>query len=300
VKSPARYSRSLCIAVLSVFLAVLSLACASARNSATTPQSAHPVSAPAASEDGTEGYATEQSSEPAPAEVRNELMASRDARVAPAKDAKSSLPATERPSKGVSTAPSDQAAKDGGRDENASKTSKGPLLIYKADVALAVFEVNKGLDAVEKIARDAQGYLVSRRDDTIVIRVPAAGFDGSLQAVLQLGDVLKRNLEVEDVTAQMNDLTTRLKNAEAMRARLEQLLTTAKTTEEALKVEEQLGRVTGTIESLKGQIRLMSELVSFSTITVTFRPTVTEKVNSKFKLPFRWLEELGLSRLMSL
>ena len=111
---------------------------------------------------------------------------------------------------------------------------------------------------------------------------------------------MKRNLEVEDVTAQMNDLTTRLKNAEAMRARLEQLLTTAKTTEDALKVEEQLGRVTLDIESLKGKLRLMSELVLFSTITVTFRPTVTEKVNSKFKLPFRWLEELGLSRLMSL
>jgi len=274
----------------------LSLACASA----TPSRSAYSVSAPGAPADGSEGIVSEQSSEAAPAEVRNELMAARDTRIAPPKDAKSSLPATAVPPKGVSAAPSDQAAKDGGHEENASKTPKGPLLIYKAEVALAVFEVNKGLDAVEKIARDAQGYLVSRREDTIVIRVPAAGFDGSLQAVLLLGDVLKRNLEVEDVTAQMNDLTTRLKNAEAMRARLEQLLTTAKTTEEALKVEEQLGRVTLDIESLKGKIRLMSELVSFSTITVTFRPTVTEKVNSKFKLPFRWLEELGLSRLMSL
>lgn len=182
----------------------------------------------------------------------------------------------------------------------AANATREPLLIYRADVILAVFEVNKGLDAVERIAKEAQGYLVRRTQDTITVRVPAAGFDGSLQAILKLGDVLQRNLQVDDVTAEMNDLTTRLKNAEAMRARLEQLLSSAKNTEEALKVEEQLGRVTGEIESIKGKLRLMRELVSFSTITVSFQPATTEKVNSKFKLPFGWLNDLGLSKLLSL
>jgi len=182
----------------------------------------------------------------------------------------------------------------------ANKTARAPLLIYKADIILAVFEVSKGLDAVEKIAKDADGYLVTRHDDSVTVRVPAAGFDASLQAVLKLGDVLQRNLQVDDVTAEMNDLMTRLKNAEAMRARLEQLLSSAKTTDEALKVEEQLGRVTGEIESIKGKLRLMSEMVSFSTITVSFRPAVSDKVNSKFRLPFHWLNDLGLSKLLSL
>ena len=188
-----------------------------------------------------------------------------------------------------------------GSDANsAAKGPRAPLLIYRADIVLAVFEVSKGLDAVEKIAKDAEGYLVTRRDDSIVVRVPAAGFENSLQAVLKLGDVQQRNLQVDDVTAEMNDLTTRLKNAEAMRARLEQLLGSAKTTEEALKVEEQLGRVTGEIESIKGKLRLMSELVSFSTITVTFRPVVSDKINSKFRLPFEWLNDLGLPKLLTL
>jgi hypothetical protein len=189
---------------------------------------------------------------------------------------------------------------EGSESGVANKAERAPLLIYKADIIIAVFEVSKGLDAVEKIAKDAQGYLVSRHDDSVTVRVPAAGFDTSLQAVLKLGDVLQRNLQVDDVTAEMNDLTTRLKNAEAMRARLQQLLSSAKTTDEALQVEEQLGRVTGEIESIKGKLRLMSELVSFSTITVSFRPAVSEKVNSKFRLPFGWLNDLGLSKLLSL
>ena len=33
---------------------------------------------------------------------------------------------------------------------------------------------------------------------------------------------------------------------------------------------------------------------------VSFRPAVSDKVNSKFKLPFRWLNDLGLSKLLSL
>ncbi len=189
---------------------------------------------------------------------------------------------------------------EGSESGVANKTARTPVLIYKADIIVAVFEVSKGLDAVEKIAKDADGYLVTRHDYSITVRVPAAGFDVSLQAVLKLGDVLQRNLQVNDVTAEMNDLMTRLKNAEAMRARLEQLLSSAKTTDEALKVEEQLGRVTGEIESIKGKLRLMSELVSFSTITVSFRPAVSDKVNSKFRLPFRWLNDLGLSKLLSL
>ncbi len=202
------------------------------------------------------------------------------------------------------TAVAASSAKEGQTDRPesgvANNAARAPLLIYKADIILAVFEVSKGLDAVEKIAKDADGYLVTRHDDSVTVRVPAAGFDASLQAVLKLGDVLQRNLQVDDVTAEMNDLMTRLKNAEAMRARLEQLLSSAKTTDEALKVEEQLGRVTGEIESIKGKLRLMSELVSFSTITVSFRPAVSDKVNSKFRLPFHWLNDLGLSKLLSL
>ncbi len=193
-----------------------------------------------------------------------------------------------------------EALTEGSESGVANKAARAPLLIYKADIILAVFEVSKGLDAVEKIAKDADGYLVTRHDDSITVRVPAAGFDSSLQAVLKLGDVLQRNLQVDDVTAEMNDLTTRLRNAEAMRTRLEQLLSSAKTTDEALKVEEQLGRVTGEIESIKGKLRLMSELVSFSTITVSFRPAVSDKVNSKFRLPFGWLNDLGLSELLTL
>ncbi len=181
----------------------------------------------------------------------------------------------------------------------ASTESHAPLLIYKADIALASFDVEKGLDAVEAMAKKAGGYLVMRSSSQIVVRVPAAAFDASLKAVLELGDVLRRDLSVDDVTEQFRDLEIRLKNAEAVRVRLEQLLAGAKNTEEALKVEKELGRVTEEVERLKGKLRRLRELIAFSTITVAFSRPAVETINNKFRLPFPWLQELGLSRLLT-
>ncbi len=174
------------------------------------------------------------------------------------------------------------------------------LLIYQAELVMGVFETTKGIDQVENIARDAGGYLVTRNDQSITVRVPADKFQAALTTVMKVGDVLRRNVSVRDVTQEYYDLEIRLRNAEAMRQRLEQLLAKADRVEDALKVERELERVAGELERLKGQLKLLRELVSFSTITVRFQPTGTEHVENKFHLPFGWLEQLGLGQLLSL
>jgi hypothetical protein len=182
----------------------------------------------------------------------------------------------------------------------AATSQPSPLLIYQANLALSVYEVEKGLDQVEAIAKKAGGYLVSRNANQIVVRVPADGFDGSLRAVLALGDVLQRDLQVEDVTAKVRDLEVRLKNAEAVRQRLVELLAGAVKTDDALAVERELARVTEEIEQMKGQLKLFREMVAFSTITVRFEAPHAENLDARFKLPFPWLDELGLSNLLQL
>jgi hypothetical protein len=181
-----------------------------------------------------------------------------------------------------------------------SNEGVGPLLIYQAKLALAVFEVDKSLDAVEELAKKAGGYLVQRHSTTIVVRIPAKGFDGTLKTILKMGDVLERDLEVEDVTAKVRDLEARLMNAEAVRKRLVELLNGANKTEDALSVERELARVTENIEQMKAQLKLLSELVTYSTITVRFEAPQAENLDKRFKLPFPWLDELGLSNLLSL
>src|SRR5262249_2231111 len=141
---------------------------------------------------------------------------------------------------------------------------------------------------------------VSRDGSTIVVRIPAASFDANLSQILALGEVLRRELHAEDVTGKVRDLEARLKNAEAVRQRLTELLSSAGKTEEALAVERELARVTDELERMKAELKRLRELVAYSTVTVRFEAPHAEALDRRFTLPFPWLEELGLSRLLKL
>lgn len=182
----------------------------------------------------------------------------------------------------------------------ASEEKPAPLLIYRATLTMAVFETKKVMDAIEALAKGIGGYLVARDDLSITVRVPASKFDGALNDIAKEGDELHRQVEVSDVTAEFNDLSIELKNAEVVRERLVALLDKAQKVEEALAVEAELARLTDKIERIKGKLKLMRELVAFSTVTVRFEARPVERVDSNVQLPFPWLKQLGLVELLSL
>jgi hypothetical protein len=187
-----------------------------------------------------------------------------------------------------------------GVETGADPQLAGPLLIYTANVHMAVFEARKALDKAEQISKDLGGYLVRRDDASITVRIPAAKFDGALAKLLELGDVLHRDISVRDVTAEYFDMQVRLKNAEAVRDRLQELLKKSANVTEAIQVERELARVTGELESMKGRLKLMRELILFSTITLRFQARPVESIDNKVRLPFPWLDQLGLSNLLRL
>ncbi|MBF5066639.1 DUF4349 domain-containing protein, partial [Salmonella enterica subsp. enterica serovar Istanbul] len=86
------------------------------------------------------------------------------------------------------------------------------------------YQVDQGLTAIEKIARDNGGYLASKADKQIVIRIPRGRFDPVLAQIDKIGDVLHRDVQAEDVTDEYVDAEIRIKNARAMQARLKVLL----------------------------------------------------------------------------
>jgi hypothetical protein len=173
------------------------------------------------------------------------------------------------------------------------------MLIYTAEENLAVFQVEQSENAVEKIGKDVGGYLSARSDNQIVIRVPRERFQEAVTRIETLGDVIHRNIAVQDVTDEYVDLQARLKNAYNMRDRLTELLKQAPV-KEAIDIEKELGQITETIERLEGQLKLLGQKIAYSTITVTFQPVSPSSVTeTQLTLPFPWLQELGLSTLMN-
>ena len=202
-------------------------------------------------------------------------------------------PPAPPPGPGSTTPTSQQGA---GED-----SKRSPILIYRAEFTMSVFDVQKSLEGVAALASTHGGYLARRDDRSITVRVPASRFDEVVTALGALGDVLHRNVVSEDVTAEYRDLEVQLTNLLAMRARFEKLLEKAQKVEEALEIERELGRVTSEIERIKGHLKLLSDLASYSTITVSFEPRSSQAVqDGPFILPLPWLEQLGLPRLLRL
>ncbi|WP_437624641.1 DUF4349 domain-containing protein [Sorangium sp. So ce1151] len=217
--------------------------------------------------------------------------------------------AAEKPAPGPAaqpaTTPAAPAAQGGtpGAQQGTAEVSEAPapLLIYTAQVAMAVFEVGASLGKVEALARELGGFLARRDDRTITIRVPAARFDDALKRLEGLGDMLQRNVVAEDVTEEFLDLGVRIRNARAVRDRLEKLLEKAAKVEESIQLERELARVAGELERLEGRLKFLRDRVAFSTLTISFQPRSTETITpSGPRLPIDWLNELGLSRLLNL
>ena len=55
------------------------------------------------------------------------------------------------------------------------------------------------------------------------------------------------------------------------------------------------------LETMKGRLRFLSNRVAYSTITVRFQPRPREALDPDiFRLPFPWLDQLGLRTLLDL
>ena len=173
------------------------------------------------------------------------------------------------------------------------------MLIYTARVTMAVYQVDQGLAAVEKIAKDMGGYLSLKRDREITIRIPRNRFEPTLAAIDKIGDVLHRDIQAQDVTDEFVDTEIRIKNARAMQVRLKALLEKAPV-KEALEIEKEMRRVTDEIELLEGKLKLLKDKIAYSTVTVAFEPRGSTIQSTRIRLPFPWLGALGLPSLLRL
>jgi Domain of unknown function (DUF4349) len=172
------------------------------------------------------------------------------------------------------------------------------MLVYTANLTMAVYQVDPKLDAVEAVAISFGGYLSARQDTSITVRVPRDHFEDAIHRIETLGDVTHRDIKAQDVTDEFVDLQARLKNAYVVRDRLTDLMSRA-AVKDALDIQKELGRVTEDIERMEGRMKLLRDQIAFSTITVTFAALAPQSVHdSSLLAPFPWLQDLGLSSLL--
>jgi hypothetical protein len=143
-------------------------------------------------------------------------------------------------------------------------------LVYTGTLVLDVEQVEAALTRVEEVTHGEGGYLSSRTEDSIVVRVPQARFREALAELSKVGEVVHREIEAKDASRIVVDVDARLRNARAVRDRLAELLHAAPAARDVVAIERELGRVMAEIEDLQGSPHVIADRLAYPAITVTF------------------------------
>lgn len=125
----------------------------------------------------------------------------------------------------------------------------------------------------ESDERDAEG----RKYGYTIIRVPREYFEETIEDIKTLGEVDVAKTTVQDVTEEYIDLEARLTNLKKQEERYLEVLAVATTVDEILKVENQLERIRGEIESYEGKMRYLDDSIDYATIRIDMKEPKIER-----------------------
>lgn len=161
------------------------------------------------------------------------------------------------------------------------------IVIMNAGLELVVVAPDESMENISRLAEEMGGFVVNanlyktQTSDgqevpraSITIRVPAERLEEALARIEAESDRLpiSKNVQSQDITSEYTDLQSRLKNLEAAEAQLIEIMESANRTEDVLNVFDQLTRVRGEIEVIKGQIQYFEESARLSAISVELIP----------------------------
>lgn len=154
-------------------------------------------------------------------------------------------------------------------------TSQERKLISTSDLRILVTDVEQTGAEIRSIVARAGGY-VGKEEFTrttysqqiiATLRVPAGTFDKTVQDIVALAKTVEeKNVQVEDVTEEFIDVTTRIATKKDVEARYRALLQQARNVSEILEIEEKIGEVRAEIESAEGRLKYLTNRVGYSTI----------------------------------
>lgn len=160
------------------------------------------------------------------------------------------------------------------------------MVIYNANLEIAVEDPASTMDAVITMAEEAGGFVVSSNiyqsysdsgrsqpRASLTVRVPAGQLDSIMAAIKKLTpnpkeDVISENVSGQDVTAEYTDLQSRLRNLEAAEEALVALMEQAQDPEDVLAIFDELTYYRGEIEVVKGRMKYLEESADLSAISV--------------------------------
>jgi cell division protein ZapA (FtsZ GTPase activity inhibitor) len=167
------------------------------------------------------------------------------------------------------------------------------IVLYSANIDMMVKSPDSANFRLAEIAKKYEGYVLVLGNRTSVIRVKAAQLNAAIAAIAETGKLQSKTISGQDVTDQYTDYQIRLDNALSARKRYLELLGKAENVEAALKVEKELERLNGEIDTMEGRLKRFEHLAAYSTITVDMgeqrKPGILGYVGIGLYRSIKWL-----------
>jgi hypothetical protein len=153
------------------------------------------------------------------------------------------------------------------------------MLDIEANVNLVVPKVKHALKSLHELTTRLGGVVTEERVDSssqygsaqLTLRVPSGSTQSVFEALEKLGNVVAQNVTARDIGKEYFDANLRLSSLEATRQRYEAILQHATKVEEILRIEQELGRIRGEIEQVKGNLRWLGDRAARATLHVALR-----------------------------
>lgn len=164
-------------------------------------------------------------------------------------------------------------------------------MIYCADVYAQTLDYDAAVATLRQALAACGGYIESydessggyyygeyyeggaHRSASYTLRLPCEEFEGFLGGLAEEFNVIEQTIYSENVTLQYLDLESRISSLTAQQQRLTELLGEAETLEQVLAIEDQLTETRAEIETLTSSLRVLSDRVRYSTITLYIHET---------------------------
>lgn len=192
---------------------------------------------------------------------------------------------TEQSSKNFSGKTTDQIP------QTNNTAGKQQQMVYHANIYLQVTKLQTAKIELDKIAKQTKATIVSSSDTEkldernlrITYNVPQKLFQTFLDHSKKISDTIPDiQIQSDDVSEELVDLSARIKAKKAMEARLLTMMGKAATTSDLLDIENTLGTVQEQLEQLTGRQQYLQHRVAFSTITVELSSSTYQPVQTKY------------------
>ena len=152
----------------------------------------------------------------------------------------------------------------------------GRDIIYRGSISVAAPDVEAATREATNIVQGMGGIVFGQRvlslpeaSSSLTFKVLPADFIAALDRLAGVGELLDRRLNADDVTERLVDFRSRISTAEASVIRLRTLLEEAADLEDVALIERELLHRETDLETLRGQVRTLSDAVALATIDMT-------------------------------